>query len=258
LHAAPLCRALDTARVTCANDAAAGAEDDEPIKQASTVSTGGIVMARIVRLVSAVAALAALAAFPAIGHAKTYTFGTRLDHEPSNSAPGHNCKEDGSDDPTPACTRVAIDMSDAVPGGLTAPRTGTIVKLRVRAGAPGDLTFRLAQLKQLGFDPSLGDFAGFGKGAGTGPTVHVAGRGFDETSFVEEFPAHLKVHKGDYLAIDSTATSVLYCTGGGDNQLIFSPALGGSFSLSTQGEGCDLLVQAVMKPAARRHHRHQR
>jgi len=214
-------------------------------------------MTRIIRLVSAVAALAALLLVPAASQAKTYTFGTRLDHEPSNSAPAHNCREDGSDDPTPPCTRVAIDMGDAVPGGLTAPRNGTIVKFRVRAGAPGDLTFRLAKLKQLGFDASLGDFAGFGKGAGTGPSVHVEGRGFDDVNPVEEFPAHLKVHKGDYLAIDSSATSVLYCSGGGNNQLIFSPALSSAFSISTQGEGCDLLVQAVMKPAPKRH-RHGR
>jgi len=214
-------------------------------------------MTRTVRLISAVAAVAALLLVPAAGHATTYTFGTRLDHEPSNSAPAHNCKEDGSDDPTPACTRVAIDMGDAVAGGLTAPRNGTIVAFRVRAGAPGDLTFRLAKLKQLGYDPSLGDFAGFGKGAGTGPTVHVEGRGFDDTDFVEQFPAHVKVHKGDYLAIDSTAASTLYCSGGGNDQLIFSQTLGSAFSISTQSEGCDLLVQAVMKPAPKRHHRHR-
>lgn len=215
-------------------------------------------MTRTARTLTAVASLALLLALPATGHAKTYTFGIRLDHEPSNSAPAHNCREDGSDDPTPACTRVAIDMGDAVAGGLTAPRNGTIVKFRVRAGAPGDLTFRLARLSNLGFDSSLGDFAGFGKSAGTGPAVHVEGRGFDEENAVEEFPAHLKVRKGDYLAIDSTATSVLYCTGGGNAQLIFSPALGGrSFALSSQSEGCDLLVQAVMKPAPKPRHRHR-
>lgn len=214
-------------------------------------------MVRIIRLVSAVAALAALLVVPAASHAKTYTFGTRLDHEPSNSAPGHNCREDGSEDPTPACTRVAIDMGAAVAGGLTAPRDGTIVAFRVRAGAPGDLTFRLARLKQLGFDPSLGEFAGFGKGAGRGPTVHVQGRGFDERDPVEEFPARLKVRQGDYLAIDSTATSTLYCAGGGNSQLIFTPTLGRTFALSTQGEGCNLLVQAVMKPAPRRHRHHR-
>jgi len=221
-----------------------------------TATAARIPTARLAVLATAaLAAIVALLLAPAASHAKTYTFGTRLDHEPSNSAPGHNCREDGSDDPTPACTRVAIDMGDAVPGGLTAPRNGTIVKFRVRAGAPGDLTFRLAHLRDLGFDATLGDFAGFGKGAGTGPTVHVEGRGFDETNPVEEFPAHLKVHKGDYLGLDSTATSVLYCSGGGSNQLIFSPTLVRSFSLSSQAEGCDLLVQAVMKPAPRRHRR---
>jgi hypothetical protein len=87
--------------------------------------------------------------------------------------------------------------------------------------------------------------------------VHVQGRGFDESDPVEEFPAHLKVHKGDYLAIDSTATSVLYCSGGGNNQLIFPTPLGGSYQSSQQTEGCELLVQAVMKPTVRRH-RHRR
>lgn len=214
---------------------------------------------RIASLVSAALTALVLLCLPAIGNAQSYTFGTRLDHEPSNSAPGHNCREDGSEDPTPACTRVAIDQSDAVPGGLTAPRNGTIVKFRVRAGAPGQLTFRLAKLRDLGYDSTLGDYVGFGKGAGRGPTVQLAGHGFDEVDPVEEFPAHLKVHKGDYLAIDSTSTSVLYCTGGGNNQLIFSNPLGRSLVASTQTEGCDLLVQAVMKPAARRHHhRHHR
>ncbi len=206
---------------------------------------------RIASLVSAALTALVLLCLPAIGHAQSSTFGTRLDHEPSNSAPGHNCREDGSEDPTPLCTRVAIDQSDAVPGGLTAPRNGTIVKFRVRAGAPGQLTFRLAKLRDLGYDSTLGDYVGFGKGAGRGPTVQVAGRGFDEANFVEEFPAHLKVHKGDYLGIDSTSTSVLYCASGGDKQLIFTPTLGRSFATSSTTGGCDLLVQAVMKPARR-------
>jgi len=210
---------------------------------------------RIVAFVSAAFTALVLLCTPAIGHAKTYTFGTRLDHEPSNSAPGHNCREDGSEDPTPACTRVAIDEGAAVPGGLVAPRDGTIIKFRVRAGAPGQITFRLVRLRNLGYDATLGDFAGFGRAAAVGPTVYPSGRGFYDYKPVEEYPAHLRVHKGDYLAIDSTSTSVLYCSGGGNNQLIFSPALTPSFAISTQAEGCDLLVQAVMKPLARRHRR---
>jgi hypothetical protein len=213
---------------------------------------------RIASLVSAAFTALVLLCTPAIGHAKTYTFGTRLDHEPSNSAPAHNCREDGSDDPTPLCTRVAIDDGDAVPGGLRAPRNGTIVKFRVRAGAPGTLSFRLAQLTNLGYDPTLDGYVGFGRSASFGLTARVEGRGFDAFDPIEEFPTRMKVHKGDYLAIDSTAASTLYCSGGGNNQLIFTPSLGDSYSVSTQTEGCDLLVQAVMKPAPRRHHRHHR
>jgi hypothetical protein len=137
---------------------------------------------RIVSLASAAFTALVLLCIPFIGQAdaKTYTFGIRLDHEPSNSAPGHNCREDGSEEPTPACTRVAIDEGNAVADGLRAPRDGTIVKFRVRAGAPGQLTFRLVRLRSLGFDPAVGEFAGFGRGAGKGPTVQVAGQGFDE------------------------------------------------------------------------------
>src|SRR5262245_37963899 len=105
-----------------------------------------------------------LLALPAVGQAKTQqlTFGTRLDHEPSNSAPAHNCREDGSDDPTPTCSRVAIDESIAVPGGLRAPADGRIVRFRVRAGAPGQMTFRTARLKNAGFKGDQG-FTALGK-----------------------------------------------------------------------------------------------
>jgi len=208
---------------------------------------------RIVSFVSAAFTALVLLCVPLIGQAeaKTYTFGIRLDHEPSNSAPGHNCREDGSDEPTTLCTRVAISEGNAVAGGLRAPRNGTIVKFRVRAGAPGQLSFRLVRLQNLGFDPAVGDFAGFGKAVGRGPSVSVEGRGFEETDPIEEFRARLKVRKGDYLGIDSHATSALYCSGGGNAQLIFAPWLGRTLRASTQSEGCELLVQAVMKPTPR-------
>ena len=66
----------------------------------------------------------AMAVIPATSIASPITFGHRLDHEPSNSAPAHNCKEDGSDDITPACVRIANDGDGggAVAAGLAAPR----------------------------------------------------------------------------------------------------------------------------------------
>jgi hypothetical protein len=202
------------------------------------------------RIICGALAAMSLLALPAAGQAKSLTFGTRLDHEPSNSAPAHNCKEDGSDDPTPTCSRVAIDESIAVPGGLRAPADGRIVRFRVRAGAPGQVTFRLARLKNAGFNQALGEYTALGKSGGVGPTVNVAGRGFDETGNpVESFPANLKVKKGDYVGIDSTSTSALYCSSGGPNHLIFEQPLTGSFKQSTKTDGCELMVQAVMKPS---------
>ena len=201
----------------------------------------------IARLTTILATGAALLV-PAIAPAKTVTFGTRLDHEPSNSVPAHNCREDGSDDPTPTCTRVAIDESIAPGGRLTAPANGTIVKFRIRAGAPGVVTFRLAQLKNAGFDATLGDYSALGRGRGVGPTVQVMGNGFAETGNpVETFPANLKVHKGDYVGIDSASTSALYCSSGGDNHAIWATPLGKQYQPVTTTDGCELMVQAVMK-----------
>lgn len=206
-------------------------------------------MNRIVKLAT-VAATGAALAVPAVAPAKTITFGTRLDHEPSNSLPAHNCREDGSEDPTPACTRIAIDQGNAPGGRLTAPADGTIVKFRVRAGGPGVVRFRLARMSKLGFDPLLEDYSGLGRSAGYGPTVMVAGNGFAETGDpVETFPASLKVRKGDYVGFDSKSTSALYCSGGGNAQAIFATPLGRSTKRLTKTDGCELLVQAVMKTA---------
>jgi hypothetical protein len=185
-------------------------------------------------------AAVALALVPATTMAAPLTFGHRLDHEPSNSAPGHNCREDGSDDPTPACTRIPNDgdSGGAVAAGLTAPAKGVITKFKVRAGAPGDLKFVVVKRK--------GDFA---KARHITQTFHVQGLGFneDEASAVETFKAKVKVKKGDYVGIESTSTSALYCSHGGDSQLIFSPALRNVFQAPSTDDGCELLVQAVMK-----------
>lgn len=206
-----------------------------------------------IRTAVVTAVTASVLATPALAAAKTVTFGIRLDHEPSNSLPAHNCREDGSEDPTPACTRVATDAGNAVKAGLRAPANGTIVRFRIRAGGPGTVTFRLARLKSFGFDPAFGDTTGFGRNAGIGPTVQVAGNGFaEEGNPVETFPARLKVHKGDYVGLDSTATSALYCSGGGANQAIFSTPLGRDYQRLTDTDGCELLVQAVMRVKKKR------
>jgi hypothetical protein len=202
-------------------------------------------MTRTTNLIAGLMSAAVLAT-PALASASQVSFGTRLDHEPSNSVPAHTCAEDGSDTPTPACTRVAVDQGDAIDGVLRAPMNGKIVAFKVRAGGPGQMTFRLVSLQG-----GMGIY--MGRGDGTGPTVNVQGNGFSETGDpVETFPANLQVKQGDYVGIDSTSTSALYCSSGGAHQLIFSPTLGGPMSAlasTSKTDGCELLVQAVMEPA---------
>lgn len=177
--------------------------------------------------------------------AKTVTFGIRLDHEPSNSLPAHNCREDGSEEPTPTCTRVALDGGRVVKAGARAPADGVITKFRIRSGGPGVVTFRLARLRID--DLATDDY--FGLGAGRGPTVMVAGNGFAETGNpVETFRTRTPVRKGDYLGIDSAETSALYCSGGGDAQAIFATPLRRSTPTpAATTDGCELLIQAVMR-----------
>jgi hypothetical protein len=57
----------------------------------------------------------------------------------------------------------------------------------------------------------------------------------------------MPVHKGDYVGIDSTETSALYCSGGGRAQAIFATPLGRRYAPLTDTEGCELMVQAVMR-----------
>src|SRR3954453_21885836 len=209
-------------------------------------------MTRKTRIISAaLAATSLMAVLPAVSQADT-TFGSRLEHEPSNSAPGHTCREDGRDDPTPACTRIAIDESFAVSGGLVAPMDGKIVRFRVRAGAPGSLTLRVARYAN-----------GMARGDGTGPTVNYQGRGYDENeaNAIETFPANLTVHKGDSVGFDSSSTSALYCSSGGAHPAVFSPALGNALQPTTKRDGCELMIQADMVPTAkskaRKHRKHR-
>ncbi len=199
---------------------------------------------RLSRLALTVAAAAlALALVPVAAQAKSTWFGSSLLHEPSNSAPAHPCGPDGN--PLLACTRVGVRYP-GTSGRVRAPRSGRIVAFKVRAGAPGRMTFKVVRVRNLNTRTNPG--SGQAKAVGRGPTVNVQGRGFDETNAIERFPANVRVHKGDQIAIDSRSTSALYCSDGGTYQLVFRPlALGGGFRSSVTDDGCQLMVQAVIR-----------
>jgi len=185
------------------------------------------------RITAAAVAIAAVLALPATGNASE-SFGSLLKHSPANGS--DQCVETV---PGP-CTLVGwINPNDAGdPVTSPAPADGAIVKFRIRSSAAESVTFRLARIDRQG-DVALA------QGAGVGPTVTLAG-----TEEIEEFPANVRVHKGDHVALDAPSSHMVYNQGGDEFTYLYAPPLvdgQGPRSASADPTG-ELLVQAVMEP----------
>jgi hypothetical protein len=200
-------------------------------------------IARRTGLVAALTALA-LAVAPAAGMASApVKFGAKLNStvQPSNSLPGLTCN--GPETPLTACTMVLNDAYGRPNGGELAPKTGTIQKLRLIAGGPG--SFRLMAVKHINGTDS--------KVTRRGQKISYLGQvesAEEEGDYrVESFDVDMQVKKGMQLAIRGNITSMIRCSSGGDNTLIYSPPLflGGSFTPATSTDGCWLLMEAVIK-----------
>jgi hypothetical protein len=198
------------------------------------------------RFLSALVATAtALVLVPAGASAATTWFGSSLNHEPANA--GASCNPDDTV-PPPFCTHVG-SYYPGTSGRVKAPVDGTVIAFRVRAEGPTTLTFRLVRVRHLSADET----SGRAHSVATGPQVQVNGPSADQLDNgvypVERFPAHLKVHKGDEIAIDSTNNTAEYCSDGTPGQLTFDPILthGMGFHPSTGVDDCLLLVQAVIR-----------
>lgn len=188
---------------------------------------------------------AVLLAAPAMSQAST-SFGAKLtpDVQPSNAGEAHPCIP-GEEQATTACTRVLMDAYGR-PDQPNAPKSGKIKRIKLIAGEAG--TFRLQIVKA---NPDTEQ----AKLVRNGPVINYQGQpplGEDdvqETYRVEKFKVNVKVKKGQYLAIQSTETSMLRCSSGGPNQLIFSGPLqfGDPFRPADTTDGCWLLLEARIK-----------
>jgi hypothetical protein len=196
-------------------------------------------MTRIHKIV--LLAVLALLALPAQGMAAS-KFGAKLtpDVQPSNASAPHACQPD-EDMPTGPCTRVLMDAYGR-PDQPNAPKSGTIKRIRLIAGAPGSFQLQLVKANAATQRAKL---------VRNGPTINYQGQDSPdaETYKVESFKVKVPVKKGQYLAIRSSETSTLRCSSGGPNQLIFQPplSLGSPFRTATDTDGCWLLLEAVIK-----------
>jgi hypothetical protein len=188
-----------------------------------------------VRLASAVVlASGAVAAVPAAASAHTSYFGSSLDHSPANA--GSTCAQDGVSGGS-LCTHVG-SYYPGFSGHARASVNGTITAIKLRAQAPGTLQVLIVAVR----DVSSTHMWGQAKMVVKGPTLHPVG-----TGRVEAFPVHIKVKKGEELAVNTKSNTAEYCSDGTPGQLLFDPVLGTSFSSSKGVDGCLMLVQAVVK-----------
>lgn len=193
---------------------------------------------------AAALAVLALALVPAAGMAKApVRFGAKLNStvQPSNSLPGLACN--GPETPLEPCTMVLNDAYGRPNGGEIAPKTGTIAKIRLIAGGPG--SFRLLAVKHINGTDAIAKRYG----------QRIEYRGQPEAAeeegdyTVESFPVEMKIKKGEQLGIRASNTSMIRCSSGGPNTLIYTPPLflGGYFKPASRTDGCWMLMEAVIK-----------
>jgi len=206
---------------------------------------------KIARRAGVIAAFAclALAVVPAVGQAKApVRFGAKLNPtvQPSNSMPGLTCN--GPETPLVGCSMILNEAYGRPDGGELAPRSGTIKKIRLIAGGPGSIRLQIEKVNRATL---------FGtkeaKAVWYGPQIHYQGQteaNFEDDSYrVESFPVDIPIKKGQQLGLRGQITSMIRCSSGGDNTLIYTPPLflGGPFTAATNTDGCWLLMEAVIK-----------
>ena len=205
---------------------------------------------KLIRRTGILAALASVALMlaPAAGIASApVKFGSKLNPtvQPSNSLPGLMCEHQA---PGATCTMVQNEAYGRPDGGELAPKTGTIKRIRLIAGGPGSFKLQIAKVKRstlFGTNQA--------KVVYTGPRISYQGQteaNFEDDSYrVESFPVNVPVKKGQQLALRGNITSMVRCSSGGDNTLIYTPPLlaGGSFRPATSTDGCWILMEAVIR-----------
>jgi hypothetical protein len=196
------------------------------------------------KIIFAAIAVIALTLVPATAMAAPVKFGSKLNPtvQPSNSLPGLKCSQEA---PGP-CTMVQQEAYGRPDGGELAPKTGTIKKIRLIAGGPGSFKLQIAKVKRstlFGTNEA--------KVVANGPRISYQGQteANDESGSyrVETFHVSVPVKKGQQLALKGNITSMIRCSSGGDNTLIYTPPLGSSFRPATNTDGCWILMEAVIR-----------
>ena len=195
------------------------------------------------KIIFAALAVLAVTIVPATASAAPVKFGSKLNPtvQPSNSLPGLDCGEVAG-----PCTFVQQEAYGRPDGGELAPKTATIKRIRLIAGGPGSFKLQIAKVKRstlFGTNEA--------KVVANGPRISYQGQteANDEAGSyrVETFDVNVPVKKGQQLALKGNITSMVRCSSGGDNTLIYTPTLGSAFRPATNTDGCWILMEAVIR-----------
>ena len=188
-----------------------------------------------------------VAASPGVAAGKRVVFGSSLSQPPTETAAPATCDTTGSSRDIGKCTRVALGFpaTGRAKGGARAPVGGVIRRIRIRSAVAGTIRVTLARVRKLDRDAARGQ----GRAVSKGALLRVRGRGLKSHGAVESFRVHLRVHRGDYLALRGASFGMLRCQGGDVEQLVFIPPLraGKGFRTSSGFDSCTALVQAVIR-----------
>lgn len=157
-------------------------------------------------------------------------FGSKLNHEPT---PAETCR---SNAPSKMCSWVLTIAQQNV-GHEVAPKTGTIVKVRLRSCSAGSFVLQRARAF-----PSSRQ----AKVLKTGPTINYLGNASNCNGgvFIETFAVNVPVLAGDYLSVVATKVGFIY-NSSGDGSLVFDPPLvdGGTLrTAASSGTGAGILM----------------
>jgi hypothetical protein len=195
-------------------------------------------------LIPALAA-AAMAIAPAAANAST--FGSSLNHDPANA--GSTCADDGvGSNPLAMCTHVASDYP-GFSGHAKARTNGTITQLRLTPEGPMTFTAEVVNVRNVSPDFQSGQAQATQRSRQItvpGPTQDELDNGIYPTQTVN---VHMKVRKGQELAINTASNTAEYCADGTPGQLLFQPVLAPNhpFQTSAGVDDCLMLIQAVVR-----------
>jgi hypothetical protein len=172
--------------------------------------------------------------------------------DPSNAESGKRCDASNSIPHGAACTWVSVQAYHHG-GHERAPKTGTIGSVRLVSCVAGSFRLEFAAVK-----PGLSQAKVVRQGpliryradprqTDSDPNTVCGGDNADDFK-IQAFPVNVHVNKGDYLAIQTTKTGTLYCSGG-SGVLLFSPPLAasGTYRRANTDTSCNLLVQLQYK-----------